>query len=48
MSAQNPLEKKLDRYYEDIIDKIMELIETQKNVLGEQKELKKDKEYKSK
>lgn len=42
MSAQNPLEKKLDRYYEDIIDKIMELIETQKNVLGEQKELKKD------
>ncbi|MBX9839567.1 chemotaxis protein CheX [Silvanigrella sp.] len=42
MSAQNPLEKKLDRYYEDIIDKIMELIETQKNLLGEQKELKKD------
>ena len=42
MSAQNSLEKKLDRYYEDIIEKIMELIETQKNVLGEQKELKKD------
>ncbi len=42
MSAPNSLEKKLDRYYEDIIDKIMELIETQKNVLGEQKELRKD------
>lgn len=42
MSAPNSLEKKLDRYYEDIIDKIMELIMTQKNVLGEQKELRKD------
>ncbi|APJ02851.1 chemotaxis protein CheX [Silvanigrella aquatica] len=42
MSSQNSLEKKLDRYYDDIIDKIMELIETQKNVLGEQKELRKD------
>ena len=42
MSAPNSLEKKLDRYYEDIIDKIMELIETQKNILGEQKELRKD------
>ena len=44
MSAPPPnsFEKKLDRYYDDIIDKIMELIETQKNVLGEQKELRKD------
>jgi CheY-specific phosphatase CheX len=42
MSSPNPLEKKLDRYYEDIIEKIMEIIEAQKNILGEQKEIRKD------
>lgn len=42
MAPPNSLEKKLDRYYNDIIDKLMEIVETHKNVLGEQKELKKD------
>ncbi|KAB8029062.1 chemotaxis protein CheX [Fluviispira multicolorata] len=42
MSNQNPLEKKLDRYYEDIINKIMEILQTQKDILGEEKEIKKD------
>ncbi|BBH52028.1 chemotaxis protein CheX [Fluviispira sanaruensis] len=42
MSSQNPLEKKLDRYYEDIMNKIMEILQTQKDLLGEEKDLKKD------
>ena len=40
--ASDPLEKKLDRYYDDIMSKLMEIIDTQKAILGEQKELKKD------
>ena len=35
--ATDPLEKKLDRYYEDIMNKLMEISDTQKATLGEQK-----------
>lgn len=42
MAGPDPLEKKLDRYYDDIMTKIMEVIEVQRNILGEQKDLKKD------
>lgn len=40
--AADPLEKKLDRYYDDIMSKIMEVLEAHKVILGEQKEIKKD------
>jgi CheY-specific phosphatase CheX len=40
--ASEPLEKKLDRYYDDIMSKLIEILETQRSIIGEQKELKKD------
>ena len=42
LMAVDPLEKKLDTYYEDLMSKLIELVDMQKVLLGEQKELKKD------
>jgi CheY-specific phosphatase CheX len=40
--ASDPLEKKLDRYYEDLMSKILEVIDMQRVIIGEQKDLKRD------
>ncbi len=40
--AADPVEKKLDRYYDDLMTKLLEISEFQKTTFGEQKELKKE------
>ena len=42
MAEKDHLEKKLDKYYDDIMLKILEIVEFQKNIYGEQKDLKKN------
>jgi CheY-specific phosphatase CheX len=40
--ASEPIDKKLDRYYDDIMNKLSEILEAQRNMMVEHKELKKD------